>query len=244
MLEALDASRAETEGMLVRQRSFVADASHELRTPLTSVLANLELLADELAGEQGEAARAALRSSQRMRRLVADLLLLARADAGRVRPHHPTDVAAVVAEAAAELEPVSDGHELTVDAEPAVVDGVRDELHRLAVNLIENALRHTPPGTRVRAEVGEHDGEVTLAVEDDGPGVPEPLAPRIFERFVRGGGDRAGSSGLGLAIVAAVAESHGGTVALERPASGRGARFVVRMPAAEPTGRELTPTPA
>jgi signal transduction histidine kinase len=244
MLEALDSSRAETEGMLARQRSFVADASHELRTPLTSVLANLELLADELEGEQGEAARAALRSSQRMRRLVADLLLLARADAGRVRPHHPTDVAAVVAEAAAELEPVSDGHQLTVDAEPAVVDGVRDELHRLAVNLIENALRHTPPGTHVRAQVGERDGEVTLVVEDDGPGVAEPLAPRIFERFVRGGGDRAGSSGLGLAIVRAVAESHGGSVALERPASGRGARFVVRMPAAEPTGRELTPTPA
>jgi two-component system OmpR family sensor kinase len=244
MLGALDASRADTEGMLARQRSFVADASHELRTPLTSVLANLELLADELEGEQGEAARAALRSSQRMRRLVADLLLLARADAGRVRPHRPTDVATVVAEAAAELEPVSDGHELTVDAEPAVVDGVRDELHRLAVNLIENALMHTPPGTHVRAQVGERDGEVTLVVEDDGPGVPEPLAPRIFERFVRGGGDRAGSSGLGLAIVRAVAESHGGTVALERPASGRGARFVVRMPAAEPTGRELTPTPA
>src|SRR5437763_15663701 len=103
MLEALDSSRAETEGMLSRQRSFVADASHELRTPLTSVLANLELLADEHEGEQGEAASAALRSSQRMRRLVADLLLLARADAGRVRPHHPTDVGAVVAEAAAEL---------------------------------------------------------------------------------------------------------------------------------------------
>ena len=244
MLGALDASRAETEGMLARQRSFVADASHELRTPLTSVLANLELLADELEGEQGEAARAALRSSQRMRRLVADLLLLARADAGRVRPHRPTDVATVVAEAAAELEPVSDGHQLTVETEPAVVDGVRDELHRLAVNLIENALRHTPPGTHVRAQVGERDGEVTLVVEDDGPGVPEPLAPRIFERFVRGGGDRAGSSGLGLAIVRAVAESHGGTVTLEHPASGRGARFVVRMPAAEPTGRELTPTPA
>jgi signal transduction histidine kinase len=178
-----------------------------------------------------------------MRRLVADLLLLARADAGRVRPHHPTDIATVVAEAAAELEPVADGHELSVDAEPAVVDGVRDELHRLAVNLIENALRHTPPGTHVRAQVSENEGEVTLAVEDDGPGVPESLAPRIFERFVRGGGDRAGSSGLGLAIVRAVAESHGGTVVLERPASGRGARFVVRLPAAEPTGRELTPSP-
>jgi two-component system OmpR family sensor kinase len=232
MLEALDASRAETEGALARQRSFVADASHELRTPLTSVLSNLELLADELEGEQGEAASAALRSSQRMRRLVADLLLLARADAGRFRPHEPTDIGAVVAEAAAELGPVADGHELTVEAEPAVVDGVRDELHRLAANLMENAIRHTPPGTHIQAQVGAQDGNVKLVVEDDGPGVPEALGPRIFERFVRGGGDRAGSSGLGLSIVRAVAESHGGTVVLERPASGPGARFVVRLPAA------------
>jgi HAMP domain-containing protein len=84
MLRELDAARGETEAMLVRQRQFVADASHELRTPLTSVLANLELLAESLHGEQGEAAqRSALRSSQRMRRLVADLLLLARTDAAR-----------------------------------------------------------------------------------------------------------------------------------------------------------------
>ena len=84
MLRELDAARDETEAMLARQRQFVADASHELRTPLTSVLANLELLAESLHGEEGEAARSALRSSQRMRRLVADLLLLARTDAGRV----------------------------------------------------------------------------------------------------------------------------------------------------------------
>ena len=87
MLQALDAARAETEATLVRQREFVADASHELRTPLTSVLANLELLAEQVEGEDAQAAVAsALRSSQRMRRLVADLLLLARADAGRTRP--------------------------------------------------------------------------------------------------------------------------------------------------------------
>ena len=83
MLRELDAARGETESMLARQRRFVADASHELRTPLTSVLANLELLADSLHGDQGDAARSALRSSQRMRRLVADLLLLARTDAAR-----------------------------------------------------------------------------------------------------------------------------------------------------------------
>ena len=84
MLHALDEARGETEATLARQREFVADASHELRTPLTSVLANLELLEEVLEGEQREAAASALRSSRRMRRLVADLLLLARADAGRI----------------------------------------------------------------------------------------------------------------------------------------------------------------
>ena len=92
MLHALDEARAETEATLVRQREFVADASHELRTPLTSVLANLELLEETLKGEQREAAASALRSSRRMRRLVADLLLLARADAGREIPHRPVDL--------------------------------------------------------------------------------------------------------------------------------------------------------
>src|SRR5208282_4923485 len=99
MLRELDAARGETESMLVRQRQFVADASHELRTPLTSVLANLELLAESLHGDQGEAARSALRSSQRMRRLVADLLLLARTDAARVVAHKPCDLAQIVVEA-------------------------------------------------------------------------------------------------------------------------------------------------
>ncbi len=230
MLGALDASRAETESLLARQRGFVADASHELRTPLTSVLANLELLDEQLAGEQRETAQAALRSAQRMRRLVGDLLLLARTDAGRSSPREPTDVGAVVTEAAAELEPVAGEHRISIETEPAVVDGARDELHRLAVNLIENAIRHTPEGTEVRAGVCARNGQVLLTVEDDGPGVPDELAPRVFERFVRGGGDRAGSSGLGLSIVRAVAEAHGGSVSLEPRADGAGARFVVSLP--------------
>ena len=100
MLAALAAAREETEGALARQREFVADASHELRTPLTSVLANLELLEEELEGEQREAAASALRSSRRMRRLVADLLLLARADAGRVAPHELLDLSSVVTDVA------------------------------------------------------------------------------------------------------------------------------------------------
>jgi two-component system OmpR family sensor kinase len=237
MLRALDESRTETETALQRQREFVADASHELRTPLTSVLANLELLAESLDGERGEAAQSALRSSRRMRRLVADLLLLARADAERQAPRVPTDVGDVLMEAAGEMTPISDGHELHVDANHALVDGARDELHRLALNLMENAVRHTPVGTSIRAGVERSNGEVILTVEDDGPGISPELRDRVFERFVRGTGDHGRSFGLGLSIVRAVAESHGGTVRVESPTMAdasiaRGTRFVVTLPAA------------
>ncbi len=111
MLAALEAARRDTQTMLDRQREFVADASHELRTPLTSVLANLDLLTEELSGEQAETAEAALRSTRRMRRLVGDLLLLARADARRAQPHRPTDLGDVLIEAAAELGPMAERHE-------------------------------------------------------------------------------------------------------------------------------------
>ncbi|HXR28855.1 MAG TPA: HAMP domain-containing sensor histidine kinase [Solirubrobacteraceae bacterium] len=231
MLRELDAARAETESTLARQRQFVADASHELRTPLTSVLANLELLAESLHGDQGEAASSALRSSQRMRRLVADLLLLARTDAARVVPRGPCDLAQIVVEVAGELGPVSAEHDISLDVHPAIVLAARDELHRLTVNLLENALRHTPAGTEVRVSTATVGGQVELVVEDDGPGVPAELVPTLFERFVRGAGDRGGSFGLGLAIVRAVAESHGGSVVLQPRTDHAGARFVVRLPA-------------
>jgi signal transduction histidine kinase len=230
MLTALADARAETEAMLIRQREFVADASHELRTPLTSVLANLELLSEAMPGEDGQSARSALRSSQRMRRLVEDLLLLARSDAGRTRAHGPADLADVLIEAAGELGPLTGTHHLVLDPQPAPLQGTRDDLQRVAINLIENAVRHTPPGTEIRASSATlADGHVQLVVEDDGPGVPDSIAPRLFERFVRGAGDRGGSFGLGLAIVAAVADAHSGTVSLEKSASG-GARFVVDLP--------------
>jgi signal transduction histidine kinase len=234
MLRQLDAARGETEAMLARQRSFVADASHELRTPLTSVLANLELLAESLDGDEGDAARSALRSSQRMRRLVADLLLLARSDAQRGRRHDPCDLADIVVDAAGELGPVSDEHEIVLDVQPARLLGAPDDLHRLVRNLIENGLRHTPAGTEINVSTRTlPDGHVELVVADNGPGVPAEIAPTLFERFVRGAGDRGGSFGLGLAIVAAVAEAHGGEVTLEpAPAGTTGARFVVRLPGA------------
>jgi signal transduction histidine kinase len=209
------------------------------------VLANLELLEEELDGEQREAAASALRSSRRMRRLVADLLLLARADAGRAAPHEPVDVSSVVMDAAAELEPVAGGHEISVSAPHGmVVLGARDELHRLVLNLLENALRHTDPGTAVEAQVGRENGTVVLAVEDDGPGIPDELHDKVFERFFRGSSDRGGSSGLGLSIVRAVADSHHGAVTLEPPLDGRGARFVVRLPDYRRAGTPVSAAPS
>jgi two-component system, OmpR family, sensor kinase len=235
MLRELGAARSESEAALARQRDFVADASHELRTPLTSILANLELLDSELEGEQKEMAGSALRSSRRMRRLVADLLLLARADAGRVARRTPVDLSAIAREAAAEAGALAVEHPVSLDIPAQVaVYGVEDDLHRLAGNLVENAFIHTPSGTPVTVSVREEDGTAVLEVSDRGPGIPPQLRERVFDRFARGGGDRApaGGSGLGLAIVRAVTAAHGGTVELG-DAEGGGARFTVRLPAAE-----------
>ena len=214
MLRELDSAHAETEAMLARQRRFVADASHELRTPLTSVLVNLELLAESLRGEEADAAHSALRSSRRMRRLVADLLLLARTDVGRVVRREPCDLAQIVVEAAAELGPVSAEHEIRWTSAsrhrglPGRASPSGNQPDR------ERSAPHTP-GTEIRVAPHPADGKAQLIVEDNGPGVPERLSWTLFERFVRGAGDRGGSFGLGLAIVRAVAESHGGSVMLE-----------------------------
>jgi signal transduction histidine kinase len=252
MLMALDASRSETEAMLSRQREFVADASHELRTPLTSVLSNLELLQSTLHGEDAEIAESALRSSRRMRRLVADLLLLARADAGRVATHQPVDLRRIARDAVAEAAPLAGDRELSLTlpedhGPPPVVNGAADDLHRLLLNLVENALAHTPAGTSVEVVVRAEGDDAVVEVADDGPGIPAELRPRIFERFVRGAGDagtmRRGGSGLGLAIVHAVAQSHAGTVELAGDGEEPGTRFIVRLPLVEESHHEVVPPP-
>jgi signal transduction histidine kinase len=230
MLQQLNAARLELEALLDRQRDFVADASHEMRTPLTSILANLELLENALQGEDHEVVKSALRSSRRMRGLVADLLLLARADARRERPREPVDVGDVVRAAVGEAAALAADHDLSVSAaRGVVVEGWPDDLHRLVLNLIENALQHTPPGTAVHVRVDREDDEAVILVEDEGPGLPPGIREQAFERFVRGGGDSARGSGLGLSIVDAVAESHGGSVTYQ-DRQGGGARFVVRLP--------------
>jgi two-component system OmpR family sensor kinase len=251
MLHELDAARTETEQLAQAQREFVADASHELRTPLTSILANLELLQERLAeqgtnGEEAEIVEGALHSSKRMRRLVADLLLLARADAGRAGVRSDCDLAAIVRSALVEVRPVAGDHELIVGSmESTPVKGNPDDLHRLVVNLLENGVRHTPPETRIHVDLRREDHTAVLAVADDGPGLPPGMEEQVFSRFVRGAGpaDTAsdGGTGLGLAIVHAVALSHGGTVEAGQAPHG-GAQFVVRLPLAEHVDAE-SPTP-
>ncbi len=247
MLRELDAARAETESSIQRQREFVADASHELRTPLTSILANLELLEAGLshdAEDEQAAARSALRSSRRMSRLVGDLLILARADAGRRTEPVECDLSTIACEAFEEVRPVAGGHELRAQIDPdAELTGDPDELHRMVLNLLENAIRHTPEGTVVSLELARNGTAADLRVSDDGPGLPEGMAEQVFERFARGAGpaDRSGSNGdgtgLGLSIVRAVARAHGGEVRAG-PSPGGGARFTVTLPLSSPAGDE------
>ncbi|MGC1851899.1 MAG: ATP-binding protein [Solirubrobacterales bacterium] len=248
MLRSLDAARAERETALKRQREFVADASHELRTPLTSILANLELLQGSLQETAQEDERAmvdsALRSSSRMSRLVGDLLLLARADAGRIGARTRCDLAETARNASAEVAPTIGERELRVDGDrPLPVDGNPDELHRMVLNLLDNAVRHTPPGSTIELRLRAEGGDAIVEVADDGPGVPRELREQIFERFVRGEGpaDTAvgGGSGLGLAIVSAVATSHGGSATVAESKLG-GALFSVRLPLGK-SEREISP---
>jgi len=242
MLRSLDAARAEREGAMQKQREFVADASHELRTPLTSVLANLELLQASLGApgqdEDREMVDSALRSSRRMSRLVADLLLLARADAGRLDKHRRCDLAEIAGDAAAEAAPLMGNRTLTVDNErPLRVEGSPDELHRMILNLLDNAARHTPAGSLIELSLRVEGEEAVVEVADDGPGIPAAVRTQVFDRFVRGEGPadtaRGAGTGLGLAIVSAVAASHDGSVEATESASG-GALFRIRIPLADP----------
>ncbi|MGN6814952.1 MAG: sensor histidine kinase [Solirubrobacterales bacterium] len=242
MLSALDASQIEREKAMQKQREFVADASHELRTPLTSILANLELLEAQLGsvnsyGEEQELAASAVRSSQRMSRLVSDLLLLARNDAGQARPKVDLDLSDVALGAAREISPNLGERTLRTDCRAAPVHGNRDELHRLALNLLDNAVRYTPNEAQISLTTSweREANAVVLSVSDSGPGIPGELKDHVFERFVRGASssDTAASdgTGLGLAMVKAIAASHGGTVITETSPELGGAQLVVSLPA-------------
>ena len=219
-----------------RVRQFVADASHELRTPLASIGGYAELTRRGRETVPPDTAYALSRieaEAGRMTRLVEDLLLLARLDAGRPLEREPVDLSPLVVDAVRDAHAAVPDHRWQVDLpdEPAVVDGDPGRLHQVLVNLLANAGKHTPAGTTVTASVGWADGSCVVKVADDGPGIPPELLSTVFERFARGDHSRsraAGSTGLGLAIVSAVVASHRGQVDVaSRP--GRTV-FTVRLP--------------
>ncbi|WP_432074485.1 ATP-binding protein [Streptomyces wuyuanensis] len=220
---------AALEASVERQRRFVADASHELRSPIASLRTQLEVGAAHpgLLDVPG-----AVADTVRLQQLAADLLLLARLDAGERPGRARLDLAATVREEVAQRG-AGDGLPVTVDAEEHVeVAGSPGQLGRVLGNLLDNAQRHARGVVSVT--VRREGGDAVLTVADDGPGVPEPERERIFERFVRLDDARsrdAGGAGLGLAIARDVARRHGGTLTVSATADG-GALFVLRLPAA------------
>jgi two-component system OmpR family sensor kinase len=222
----------------MKVRRFVADASHELRTPLASIRGYAELSRRERAPVPVSVTHALSRvesEAVRMSELVDDLLLLARLDAGRPLDRQPVDLSLLAVDAVGDAHAASPDHlwELDLPDQPVEVSGDRARLHQVVANLLANARTHTPAGTRVVTAI-KVDGEwVRVSVNDNGPGIPHPLQSKVFQRFARGDDSRsraAGSTGLGLSIVAAVAEAHGGRVEL---ASHPGdTTFSVLLPAA------------
>ena len=250
MLGQIESAFDERRATEDRLRRFVADASHELRTPLTSIRGYAELFRRGAADRPEDLATAMRRieeESARMGVLVEDLLLLARldqakldeGDVGGARPFErvPVDLARLAADAVADARAVSPDRSITfADGTPVMVLGDELRLRQVAANLLSNAQVHTPPGTSIRVTVTAAADVARLEVSDDGPGLAPGPAERVFERFFRVDKARSratGGAGLGLSIVAAIADVHGGTARLEPPRPDRpGATFVVELPLA------------
>ncbi|MCX4527587.1 HAMP domain-containing histidine kinase [Streptomyces sp. NBC_01551] len=212
-----------------RQRQFTADASHELRNPLAAVRSRLEVA---LERPDRESVAAALADTERLQRIAADLLLLARLDGdGDGARSEPVDLALLAAEDVARRPDPRVPVRLDAGAPvPAAGDPAR--LERALANLVDNALRHARAGVTVRADADPAGGWALLEVADDGPGIPEADRDRVFERFVRLDPDRSragGGTGLGLAIAREIARAHGGDVHV-LPSPAGGARLVLRVP--------------
>jgi two-component system OmpR family sensor kinase len=219
-----------------RVRQFVADASHELRTPLAAIRGYAELTRrsqTDVPPEIGYAMSRVESEAVRMTALVQDLLLLARLDEGRPLEADEVDLTRVVLDAVsdARIAGPEQNWQLELPVEPVTVVGDSDRLHQVLANLLSNARTHTPPGTTVSTGLAVTGRGVELTVTDDGPGIPPALLPDVFERFARGDSSRsreAGSTGLGLSIVAAVVGAHQGAV--EVTSEPGKTRFTVRLP--------------
>jgi two-component system, OmpR family, sensor kinase len=217
--ETLNAMLGRLQDSLGRERRFVADASHELRTPLALLQTELELAIrhKRTQGELEEALRSAKDEVDRLARLAEDLLVLARLDEGRLPLRMAQVPASDLLDTVArrfDTRATAEGRRLEVAAAEVSVEGDRLRLEQALGNLVDNALRYGA-GT-VRLEAARSDGEIELRVADEGEGFAEELMPVAFDRFTRRDEARSdGAAGLGLAIVAAIARAHGGTVRAE-----------------------------
>jgi two-component system, OmpR family, sensor kinase len=249
LADSFDLMLDRLEDAFARQRAFASDASHELRTPLTVIRGQLEVLARQSnpAPEDVRRVERLVRTEiLRMERLVDDLLVLARADEREFLRKRPVDLPPFAAELIDGARPTANRHfELgpipmgTVDADP-------DRLAQALRNLIRNAIEYTSEGGIVRLTGSTSRGRVTLAVEDDGPGIPPAHRERVFDRFHRTDSARTrvrGGVGLGLAIARAIVEAHGGTIyAAESPEGG--ARVAIELPGFRPIVPEPPYAPA
>lgn len=232
------------------QQRFVADASHELRAPLTAIQANLELLKrhrDMPGAEREEAVAEAERESSRLGRLVADLLMLARADAGVPIKRAEVDLDAVVLEAMGTARTLARGQEVRLDTlEPVQVRGDEDRLKQMLLILLDNALKYTPSGGRVAVALSRVGAEAEVVIKDSGVGIPEKDLPHVFERFYRADPARGrdpGGTGLGLPIARWIVEQHGGQITIASQAD-EGATVTVRLPLTESRSPVVTATAA
>jgi signal transduction histidine kinase len=234
MLSQLQDAFSKMAHALQVQRDFVADVSHELRTPLTTVRGNLALLQRRPPvprTEQEDILRDLAGESDRLIRLVTDLLTLARADAGRKLDCEPIEVKPLVDDACRQaclLEPSADIECASPDGLIAMAD--QDALKQVMLILLDNAVNHADQPICVR--VGQRDHQVTISVQDSGPGMAPDLCERIFDRFYRGDASRSTPGfGLGLSIARALVEAQGGAIEVESQV-GEGSTFTVTIPQA------------
>ena len=239
LAETMNGLLARLNQALARQRALVADASHELRTPLAVLSGELELAArpGRSQAELQEAVARAADEAARLVRLTAQLLFLARADEDQAAPQRQrTDIAALLCRSA-ELAGLRGRDSVTCDLHvpaglAAQIDP--DQVREAVDNLVGNALRYAPAGSAIGVSAAARDGALIIEVADRGPGFPPEFLPRAFERFARPDSGRAradGGAGLGLAIVQAIAQAHGGQ-ATARNQSGGGAVVTVELPGA------------